>query len=101
LSTQAKEKEAQEKQLLAQARQIETQRVSLEHSVHRGQNNSATETQIKSLEEKRVALEHQATEQSKEREKLEHQACELGTQRRNLEQQHKAECGGNNVKAAH
>ena len=94
LQNQAREKEGEEKSLLAQARQIEAQREALEHAHRLGQHGSGTEAEIKAKEQERVNLEHQATERSKEREQLLRQAHELDKERLAAEQQHKQECGG-------
>jgi cell division septum initiation protein DivIVA len=92
LLAEARQKEAEVKALVAQANQIERQRVAEEHSLRKGQNNSAAEAQLKSQEQQRVNLEQQATAKTKEREALIKQANELGKQRLGIEQQHKQNC---------
>ena len=87
-----RKKRLRRRPLFKQAEQIERQRVAEEHSLRKGQNNSAAESRLKAQEQQRVSLERQATEKSKEREALIKQADELGKQRRGIEEQHKQEC---------
>ena len=100
LLAQAREKETEAKSLVAQAAQVERQRVAEEHSLKRG--DTAGEARLKEQEQQRVSLEHQATEKEKERGALIRQADELARQRREVETQRKEQCTfGKGAKAAH
>lgn len=90
LYAQAKEKETEARSLIAQAAQIEKQRVAEEHSVKKG--DAAGEARLKSQEEQRVSLEHQATEKQKEREGIIKQAEGLAQERKQVEAQHRQDC---------
>lgn len=93
LDQRAKEFETEEKGLIAQANTIEQERVALERSSPRGANRTATENEIKSKEQQRVNLMHEADGKAKEREATLQQADALIKERKNLEAQRNQACG--------